>query len=196
MTDAECAKLVAVMMGAFPSAKFNAQTSQVYERMLRDLDYRAANAAVERLLATSRFMPTVADVREAALALTSGEIKPGGEAWGEVLRLISRYGARRYDVGWEPPIADPATRQTVAALGWVNLCDSENQVADRARFVELYDKLAASQRRSQLSEHLPATQRLREAQVAQRLEQRSGAASAGGAIMRVLSATVDTDGKP
>ena len=38
---------------------------------------------------------------------------------------------------------DPVTAQCVASLRWRELCDSENQAADRARFVELYDKLAA-----------------------------------------------------
>ena len=51
MTASEAAKIVAVMLAAFPAAKGSAQTSQIYERMLADLDYPAVNAAVERLLA-------------------------------------------------------------------------------------------------------------------------------------------------
>lgn len=193
MTDAEVAKLVAVMMGAFPSAKVTPETSKVYERMLRDLDYPAANAAVERLLATARFMPTVADIREAALSLNLGETRPGGEAWGEVLRLIGRWGARRYDQGWELPTNDAVLRQTVGSLGWVNLCDSENQAADRARFIELYDKLAAQRRRSLLADELPAAQRFRALQAQER-----SAGGIGEAIGRALELVGKSshDGEP
>lgn len=163
MTSTECQKLVAVLLGAYPQSRISASTPAVYERMLVDLDVTAANAAIERLLATAKFMPTIAEIREAALAVTVGEVKRGGEAWGEVQRLLARYGARRYDLGWKPPITDPVAVQVVAALGWVALCDSENQVADRARFIDLYDQLAARDRRSLTADHLPAAQKLRAA---------------------------------
>lgn len=190
MTEAECRKLVTVLLGAFPQSRTSAQTPQVYERMLSDLDYPAANAAIERLLATARFMPTIAEIRETTLAIAVGEQKPGGEAWGEVCRLISRYGARRYDVGWKAPITDPVAVKCVDALGWTNLCDSENQTADRARFIELYDQLAVHERRRQLSDALPAMQRYRAIEAAKAEEkriERTGDEGAGLAIGRVLA---------
>lgn len=185
MTKPEVAKLVAVMMAAFPSAKVTADTSMVYERMLGDLDYPAANAAVEKLLATSRWMPTVSEIREAVLSLTEGEPKPGGEAWGEVIAAVGRYGSRRYDVGtFLPPFTDPVTAQAVRALGWVALCDSENQIADRARFIELYDKLAINHRRRQLSDGLPAMLRFRALEEQRQL--RTGSTGTGDAIRNVF----------
>jgi len=171
MTEGQVAKLVAVLIAAFPSAKISTETSAVYERMLGDLDYPAANAAIERLLATSKWLPTVAEIREAALTLYAGEIGAGGEAWGEVVAAIGRYGRNRTP-GVDFQFADPVTAECVASLKWRELCDSDNQVADRARFVELYDQLAARHRRSLLSESLPAMQRFRalQAKSAERLE--------------------------
>lgn len=163
MTSTECKKLVAMLLGAYPQSRISAATPEIYERMLADLEWIAANAAVERLLATAKFMPTIAEIREAALAVTVGEVKRGGEAWGEVQRLLARYGAKRYDIGWKAPIADPVAAQVVAALGWVAMCDSENQVADRARFIDLYDQIAARDRRSMTADHLPSAQRLKAA---------------------------------
>ncbi len=169
MTKAEVAKLVAVMVAAFPNAKVTADTSSVYERMLADLDYPVANAAVERLLATCKFMPTVAEIREAGLTLHSGEIAAGGEAWGSVLDAIGAQGVYRLP-GTDFGFRDPVTARCVSALGWEELCNSENQTADRARFIELYDKLAATERRGQLSEGLPAMQRFRALQESKRQE--------------------------
>lgn len=151
MKGSQVAELVAMLIASFPYSKADAKTSAIYERMLLDLNHAAALDAIEKLIATSRFLPTIAEIRETALAATVGEVKRGGEAWGEVQRLLARYGARRYDLGWKPPIADPVAAQVVAALGWVALCDSENQVSDRARFIDLYDQIAARDRRGQVS---------------------------------------------
>jgi hypothetical protein len=173
MNTLEAKKLVAVLVAAFPTGKITAETVGVYERMLGDLDYGAANAAIERLLATSKWLPTVAEIREAGLTLNRGEMRPGGDAWGEVLRAISRYGYMRTP-GIDFEFTDPIVAECVRALTWRELCDSENQVADRARFVELYDRLAATRRRSELSESLPAMQRFRALQEQRRRELRSG----------------------
>lgn len=189
MTQAETAKLVAVLLAAFPQSRATQQTSQAYERMLGDLDYPAANAAVERLLATARFMPTIAEIRETTLALTVGEQKPGGEAWGVVQRAIGCEGVYRVP-GKDFTFRDPVIARCVAALGWEELCNSENLVADRARFVELYDKLAVQALRKQLSEALPAMQRYRAIEASRSeqraIEARTGEASATSAIANVL----------
>lgn len=182
MTDSEVAKIVAVLMVSYPNARWMPSrpgapgepdlpgTSTAYERMLRDLDYETTNAAVERLLAiTPRFPPGVAEIREAVLALTVGETRPGGSAWGDVVKAIRRYGYMR-SPGKDFTFPDPLVAEAVSAMDWVELCSSENQVADRARFIELYDRLAATRRRSQLSESLPAVRQLRAKQELQRLD--------------------------
>lgn len=192
MTEREVAKLVAVLIAAFPNSKISPETSAVYERMLRDLDYAAANAAIERLLATSKWLPTVAEIREAALTLHTGEIQPGGDAWGEVLRLqsprdeaeferldpviarcIDRLGMLRRDTVWR---AGSEIRRCRVELG-------DNETADRARFIELYDQLAATQRRAQLSESLPAMQRFRALQAQQQPKRLEGEARPLGKLL-------------
>jgi len=161
--------------------------------MLADLDYPAANAAVERLLASAKWMPSVAEIRETTLALAVGEQKPGGEAWGAVVKAIAREGYMRTP-GKDFVFPDPTTMRCVEIMGWSKLCNSENEVADRARFTELYDRLAVQQRRKQLSESLPAMQRYRAIEAARTEERRIAAAdeapadgSMSGLVGRVLS---------
>jgi hypothetical protein len=127
--------------------------------MLADLDYAVANAAAERLIATSKWIPTIAEIREACLAITAGPKVPGGEAWGAVMRAIGRFGAYRTP-GVEFNLEDPIAQRCVLSLGWRELCLSENAIADRARFIELYDQLATTTRVAALSEGLPAQRRL------------------------------------
>ncbi len=166
MSPLEIKKLVAVLVAAYPNSKISEESVGVYVRMLADLDYPAANAAVEQLLASSKWMPTVSEIRERVVSLHRGEILVGGEAWGLVLKAIGRYG--RYRVpGVDFKFDDPTTAECVSALNWRELCDSENPQADRARFVELYDRLAARNRRAELTDGLPATKRFRELQAQQ-----------------------------
>lgn len=142
MTRSEVAKLVGVLMAAFPSSKVTAQTSQVYEEFLQDLDYTAANAAVRRLIGTARFMPSIGEIREAVVEVGNGQRRPGGDAWGDVLAAVRKFGVYR-----TPSFDDPVVARVVQSLGWEVICNSENQAADRARFIETYDKLAGAQRR-------------------------------------------------
>lgn len=173
MTRLEAAKLVGVLLAAFPSPQNTTKTSEIYERMLSDLDYAVANAAVERLLATRERMPSIAEIRKACLDLSIGETRAGGEAWGDVVKAIGRYGVYRQP-GKEFHFQDPVAARCVAALGWGNLCNSESQIADRARFIELYDKLAVTARREANVSELPAAKRLHELQASKDVEVANG----------------------
>lgn len=66
MTKSEAAKLVMMLLAAFPGAKVNEGTSAVYEEMLADLEFKVARIAVTRLLKTHKFpvLPTIAEIRE------------------------------------------------------------------------------------------------------------------------------------
>lgn len=184
MTELQGKKLVASLIAAYPTTKITDESAAVYVRMLLDLDYEAANAAIARLVAVSKFPPAIVEIRESTLALQVGEQRPGGDAWGEVLKAIGRYGYTRTP-GVDFQFSDPVIGECVAALKWRELCDSENQEADRARFIELYDKLAGQHRRKQLSEGLPAMQRFRALQAAseQKRLSRSGEPTSLGKLI-------------
>jgi nucleoside-diphosphate-sugar epimerase len=151
VTPVEANKLVTLIVVAYPTqthrwdAAHVRATADVYCRALADISFERAKAAVERLVCTSRFVPTIADIRAAAIETTHGRRRAGGDAWGEVVRKIGRYGYLRTP-GVDFQFDDPVVAEAVKGLGWRSLCESENAVADRARFVELYDQLAADAR--------------------------------------------------
>lgn len=133
------------------------QMAEIYADMLQDLDYLVVKAAAESLMASSEFMPTIAAIRSAALAISEGAQRPGGDAWGDVLDAVSQFGIYR-----QPAFLDSVTARCVKQLGWEEICNSLNQAADRARFIELYDRLKSHERTEKLTGHLPAQARLRE----------------------------------
>jgi hypothetical protein len=138
MQRSEAAKLVATLSAAYRDAPISEETSQVYERMLLDLDFEAGKAAVQRLICMSKWLPTVAEIRAAAADIDRGPVRRGGEAFGDVLAEIRRTGS--YGA---PSFADPLVAECVSLMGWRTLCLGDNEAADRARFIELYDGLAA-----------------------------------------------------
>lgn len=146
MKRSEAAEMVMLLLGAYPHAKTTSSTSQVYETMLSDLDVGSARAAVTKLIATSKFMPTVAEIRTAAAELAHGPVRSGAEAWLDVLDQIRRAG-----YCGEPKFDDAIVTAVIERWGWRRMCLEGHVDADRARFVEAYDSLARQAREREVS---------------------------------------------
>jgi hypothetical protein len=117
-----------------------------YTAGLADLEFSRVRAAVERLVKSSKWIPTIAEIREAAVDVAHGACIPGGQAWGRCLAMIRCYGSHRRP-GIDFAVDDPLLQATIRAFGWLDLCQSTNPHADRARFIELYDELSKSERK-------------------------------------------------
>jgi len=147
MTNLEVSRLVAMLVAAFQPPRWSEEAQRIYEEMLADLEFDPTKQAVARLITVARFMPTVSEIRETAMCLQHGPVRPGGEAWGDVMAAVRKVG------GYEPcpDFADPIVARCVERFGWRALCFEGDGTADRARFIELYDRLAREQRLDQVS---------------------------------------------
>lgn len=152
MKKSEAAEIVMMLIAAYPATKATEQTSQVYEAMLGDLDADVARAAVQRLLATSRWMPTIAEIREACTAQTHGAARSGEQAWAELMMAKRKHG---YDYGAvdthrrskDPLFGDPLIQQCLMMWGgWNAFALADEDAAARARFIALYGELAGRER--------------------------------------------------
>lgn len=144
MTRSEAAKLVAVLANAYPSARVTEETSEIYEAMLGDLDFASVQRAAARHIATNKWFPTIAELRAAAVEMACGRVRPALEAWGELCMAIRLEGGVYAE---RPPrFDDLILGDTVRQMGWQYLCKSENDAADRARFVQLYEEYSARAR--------------------------------------------------
>lgn len=140
---------IARISAAFPDVRLTQQTVAVYIENLRDLPMAVIQLAVTEALLTSEFFPKIAKIRATAAALMTRDlnIPTAGEAWGEVLEKINTIGSMQdfggiaaEDLGFSHPLITKIVRE----LGWQNLCMSTNQIADRARFLDLYDRERAN----------------------------------------------------
>lgn len=152
MTKSEAHRLVMGLCATYPSQVAKLDKNQlrtmaaIYAKCLVDLEFTATAKAVERLAKSSRWMPTIADIRAEVGEVCHGQRRAGGEAWGDVLRAVGRHGHNRTP-GVDFQFDDPLVADCVGHLGWTEICRSEIQAADRARFIELYDQLARGERK-------------------------------------------------
>ena len=140
-----------------------AETLLLYERLLGDLPDAALRTAALRHIATSKWFPTVAELRTAAAEILnpSSAEQTAIEAWGDVVDTFSSGECYAGENLIKAPVFNnPLTARSVTALGgWVHLCRSDNEPADRARFIQVFEQLQARERSERiLPENLRANQ--------------------------------------
>ncbi len=138
MTRKEVAGLVAALTAAFPRAEIGENTVRVYIDMLADLDFDEAQAAVKKLMATSTFFPSIAEIRQAVADLRTRHLPEPEEAWEEVMRELRRVGGY-LDIYGPLQFSCEEVRRAVKAIGWQTLCMSESIGVERAHFLRIYD---------------------------------------------------------
>lgn len=156
MTEKEFSFLALALISYYPKEKNLLPTDEAIELwyyQLKDLDYKVAEAAINKWAATNKWSPTIADIRETAASITLGELPEWGEAWQEVTKAIKRFGS--YRAGEALKSLSPLTKKAVERLGYMQLCASENIAADRANFRMIYESLAEREKKqAQLPEGL------------------------------------------
>jgi hypothetical protein len=119
-----------------------ARQLSVWEPLLADLPGDQLRAAALQHIGASKWFPALSELREYVLAMTAPQHASGVEAWGEVWDAIQSWS--RYACNGNEPLpefSNPIITRLVRSMGMIELQDSENAVADRARFIEAYEQL-------------------------------------------------------
>lgn len=173
MRTSEAQAIVALLLAAYPRADWPESTRTLYRESLSSFSFVEARSAVERIVATSDWPPSVAEIRrtivEARLDLPS-EI----EAWelavqhaaarrpgAPRLRCLGCMGMRynldgdlcpdcdgtgerdEIDTTLLPPVDDVTRRAVQAVGGWRTIRESERPEHLRRDFVDVYRRLRA-----------------------------------------------------
>ena len=176
MTKQEFAIFTSALKTYYPRENLlpNQAAMELWYRQLQDIPYNIAEAALNQWVATNKWSPSIAEIRETAGVIKNGEIPDWGEGWAQVQLAIRRYGM--YQVPEAMESLDPITRQCVERIGFRNICISENISQDRANFRMLYEQIAERQKKQ---EQLPPQlkQLILEVQQNLSLENRNGFAN-------------------
>jgi hypothetical protein len=121
-------------------------TIQVYSRVLADLSDDVLMAGVVKLLSEATFWPKPSEIRRACLDLVAPAGRTAGEAWAMVVRY--RDMAHSTWIGGKRWIRKPLpvdVQRAVDAIGGMTYLErvADNDTADRARFLQAYEQLAA-----------------------------------------------------
>lgn len=189
MTFEEWKKLVKGLKSVYTSERFlpDREAVQIWYSLLKDMDYKVLALAAQKYMVTGKFPPTVAELRECAVEVLEPKVKEDyGHGWEQVMKAVSKYGY--YNTEEALASMDPVTRKCVKRLGWKNICTSENQIADRANFRQIYE-----QERQRHREHLQLPEAVREAiavisNEVKRIETSKNQAESKKEILRVTEA--------
>lgn len=141
MNKKEFAIFASALRTYYPKEKIlpNEQAMELWFNQLQDIPYKVAEVTLNKWVATNKWSPTIADLREQYTNLTQGEAKDWGEAWQSVLSAIHRFGSYRELEALES--MDETTRKVVDRLGFHNICVSESIDHDRANFRMIYEQV-------------------------------------------------------
>lgn len=170
MTRAHVIEAMTAARVLFPSLRLPTDAdsfefaADMWERTLGDLDQALVLAVLQAASVEPgrQFCPTPGEIRQRTAAI----LDPGGrapsldEAWRQVKHQIRA-------AGWcgTPTFTHPAIAAVVDAITWQALCESTNEIADRAHFARMYEQRVNDDRatiaippaaRAVLEQHTPA----------------------------------------
>lgn len=173
MTKKEFSVFVAALKTFYPREQLlpNQQAMGLWFQMLGDIPYQVAEAALQKWVATNKFSPTIADIREIASSIQHGDLPEWGDAWQNVREAVQRYGWYRHEEAMAS--LDDLTRECVKRIGFERLCHSEEPELERANFRMIFETLA---KRRKTQEQLPTglSSLIGEIQKNLRLEDKAG----------------------
>lgn len=134
MNKQEIVQLISIATANFPNmqGKDMRATLTLWEKALNDIPYDVAEKALLKVLSTSKFFPTIADIRESATELTQPRIMDAMEAWGLITKAIKEHGYYDKENGMKS--LPPDVAEMVRRFGWNELCTNTNPDTMRAQF--------------------------------------------------------------
>lgn len=145
MDKQEFATLAMALRTYYPKESIlpNKEAMQLWYQELQDIPYQVAELALRKWVATNKWSPSIAEIREITAGIMNGETLTWGEAWESVLKVVRKHGS----YGKREALAslDPLTRRCVENIGYMDICMSENIMVERAHFQRIFEIYAKRQ---------------------------------------------------
>ncbi len=139
----EIIKMLCGFRKAFPNSKADSDTMLIYSYALMDMEVGLIYAAMIKILHTSKFFPSVAEIRSTAEQMLNFSrnttLPTAGEAWEEVQQQVRKVGPYSSQP-WE--FSCPEVEKAARQFGLMELCrlqETEVNTA-RAQFMRIYDR--------------------------------------------------------
>lgn len=162
MTKSDAAKLVAIVVTAYPNYdKFRSAaeveaTVNLWALMFEHDPGDVVGLAVKKHIATSKWPPSVAEIREIMLEATHPELVPPDQAWAAVSDLLYEQG--EYNSGDIYKQLPALVARAVETIGWGNLwemyrahCIGGKPGMDRVAFIQQYTPMYERSKREAMT---------------------------------------------
>ena len=117
----------------------------IWHEMLEDMDLPIVKLAVKRMIATLKYPPSVADLRESVANLALQGAPTAGQAWGQITAAIGRYGYYQPDAAHQA-LGDDLWSMVRQIGGWTHLCEADNLDVIGAQFERRYQAMTDKRR--------------------------------------------------
>lgn len=139
MRQTDAARLVGIIRAAWPRGVFPPESVGVYAKAICDLNLDAAAAAIDELVKTGEYLPSIAAIREMVAERACG-LPASEDAW-----LEAEAAVRRFDGGdsktWTWDWSSPAVGKAVRSLGGVSVMHEAPQLGFvRRDFIDAYGR--------------------------------------------------------
>ena len=115
----------------------NQQAMELWYREIQDIPFPVAEMALRKWVATNKWSPSIADIREMTSGIVNGDPMSWGESWEKALNAVRRFGSYNKQAALDS--LDPLTRKCVENIGYMELCMSENIMVERAHFQKIFE---------------------------------------------------------
>jgi len=149
--------------------------AKLWYESLKDLDDEAFKYAVETIAKTSKFAPSIAEIREKAWEYRHPDTLTPEQAWEVLYNDLHRYGFYR-----QPTYDNPILERAKNAISWEALCNvTTDQVSIlRRQFIDIYKSLMETQKYAEVTNNGPKLKSLEE--LSKRLAQSKSFKQLGG----------------
>lgn len=140
MTKKETYKILTMLEVAYDRFEVSGMPTkmELWHEMLSDLDYRLALTVVKKHISEEHFPPTIASIRKNVAEITNpGTQMTADQGWGEITKAIRKYGIYQEEEALAS--MSPLTARIAKNMNWKEICMSENQMADRAHFIKMFE---------------------------------------------------------
>ena len=147
MTTEATASALAILTAAF-GKELPKPTIRIYLNAMEDLSPDFLIKACDEIIKTSKFFPTVAEIRETTIRLDKNINLPlpWDAAWSEVMTKVQREGRNRTSE-WSSQTIPQALK---ALGGYQRVCEATAIGVVEARFKNAYERTATGDRRKAL----------------------------------------------
>lgn len=133
--------------------------AKLWYNSLKDLDDEAFKYAVDTIAKTSKFAPSIAEIREKAWEYKHPDTLTAEQAWEIIYNDLHKYGFYK-----QPTYDNPILERAKNAISWEALCNvTTDQVSIlRRQFIDIYKSLMETQKYAEVANNGPKLKSLEE----------------------------------